>query len=425
MERLMMGSTGPETELLQSTLRKAGYGTHGVNGIFGEETSAAVAAFQKNNGLIADGVAGRSTWNALMPYLFGNDIYTVQPGDSIFRIAGAYGTTVARILAANPEVHVEQLRPGQKLIVPFTGIVPEDVSYTYALMQMNLRAFTMRYPFLEMGYIGRTGLLREIPYVIIGTGGKQVFYCAAHHANEWITTPLLMKFIEEFSDAYVNNTEIFGFPARELYEQASIYLVPMVNPDGVDLVTGAFAPGSVPYEKARQISENYPAIPFPEGWKANIEGIDLNLQYPAQWELARENKFRLGFTSAAPRDFVGDAPLTANESRAVYEFTRKHDFRLILTYHTQGNVIYWKYLDYLPERAYEIGRRFAEASGYELESTPYGSGFAGYKDWFIQQYDRPGYTIEAGRGQNPLPISQFPEIYRDNIGILVLGAVLS
>lgn len=35
-----------------------------------------------------------------------------------------------------------------------------------------------------------------------------------------------------------------------------------------------------------------------------------------------------------------------------------------------------------------------------------------------------GYTIEAGIGVNPLPISQFDEIYRDNIGILILGAVL-
>lgn len=48
----------------------------------------------------------------------------------------------------------------------------------------------------------------------------------------------------------------------------------------------------------------------------------------------------------------------------------------------------------------------------------------GYKDWFIQIYNRPGYTIEAGLGENPLPISQFDKIYKDNIGILILGAIL-
>ena len=63
-------------------------------------------------------------------------------------------------------------------------------------------------------------------------------------------------------------------------------------------------------------------------------------------------------------------------------------------------------------------------AGYTVADVPFASSFAGYKDWFIQTYDRPGYTIEAGIGTNPLPISQFNEIYRDNIGILILGAVL-
>lgn len=71
-----------------------------------------------------------------------------------------------------------------------------------------------------------------------------------------------------------------------------------------------------------------------------------------------------------------------------------------------------------------IGQEFSRVSGYALETTPYSSSFAGYKDWFIFQYNRPGYTIEAGLGENPLPISQFNKIYSDNLGILVLGSVL-
>ena len=63
----------------------------------------------------------------------------------------------------------------------------------------------------------------------------------------------------------------------------------------------------------------------------------------------------------------------------------------------------------------------SERSGYSLEITPEYSSFAGYKDWFIQTYNLPGYTIEAGLGVNPLPLSQFDKIYRDNIGILVTG----
>ena len=161
-------------------------------------------------------------------------------------------------------------------------------------------------------------------------------------------------------------------------------------------------------------------------WKLiKSTGVDLNLQFPAGWEQARQIKYAQGFTSPAPRDFVGYGPLTEPEALAIYNFTLSHNFRLVIAYHTQGEVIYWQFLNYNPPKALSIGTRFAEASGYTLADTPYNSSFAGYKDWFIQNYNRPGYTIEVGLGNNPLPISQFDKIYFDNLGILVLGAILA
>ena len=81
-------------------------------------------------------------------------------------------------------------------------------------------------------------------------------------------------------------------------------------------------------------------------------------------------------------------------------------------------------MGYEPPQSQEIGNIFSQASGYTLAETPYNSSFAGFKDWFIQKYNKPGYTIESGIGENPLPITQFNEIYNDNLGILVLSALL-
>lgn len=93
----------------------------------------------------------------------------------------------------------------------------------------------------------------------------------------------------------------------------------------------------------------------------------------------------------------------------------------MITYHTQGRVIYYKYQNIAPPNSTQIANLFAQVSGYAVEEVPAESSFAGYKDWFVYYYNRPGFTIEVGLGINPLPISQFDGIYSENLGILVLG----
>ena len=104
-------------------------------------------------------------------------------------------------------------------------------------------------------------------------------------------------------------------------------------------------------------------------------------------------------------------------------YTEYIDPDLILAYHAQGKEIYWTFLDYDVPGARELGEKMAQVSGYTLTEPAPNSSYAGYKDWFIKEFRRPGYTIEVGSGTSPLPLDQFAEIYRDNLGILVTAAL--
>ena len=302
------------------------------------------------------------------------------------------------------------------------AIVNTDIPITSATCNRMIEEIVRTYSFCRTELLSSTAFGRAIRTLVIGTGPRKVLYTAAHHANEWITALVLLKFAEDFATAIKTGTQIFNTDANALAGQTTVYIVPMVDPDGVDLVVGATGPGSPQYNIAKQFSDNYPSIPFPSGWKANLLGVDLNLQYPAGWRQARDIKFSQGFISPAPRDYVGRYPLNQAETKALAGYTEVIDPALVLAYHTQGGEIYWQFEDYEVPGARELGEEFARLSGYSLAEVPYNSAFAGYKDWFIKYFRRPGYTIEAGRGKNPLSITQFDEIYRDNLGILVTAA---
>lgn len=378
-----------------------------------------LSSFQESQGLPVTGLPDQRTLEALEPYLLGYRQVRLNQGDTFWDLARTYGTTSQAIAVANPALDPVRLPIGASVRVPLGfSVVPTDIPTTSHLCSLCIRGIVGRYPFCTMETLTTTAFGRPLEALRIGSGPRRVLYTAAHHANEWITATLLLAFSEDFARAIATGGVIGGRDARQLAQEATVYLVPMVNPDGVDLVTGALNPAGDEYAYAKTLAGFYPNIPFPLGWKANLLGTDLNLNYPAGWETARQIKFSQGYVYPGPRDYVGGAPLDQRETQALARYTRQVNPALVLAYHTQGQVIYWQFQDIYVPGAEALGKRFAALSGYNLEDTPYNSAFAGYKDWFIQEYRRPGYTIEAGLGVSPLSLSQFPKIYSDNLGIL-------
>lgn len=143
------------------------------------------------------------------------------------------------------------------------SIVQTNINYSYSILSSNLVSLIRKFPFLNLQTVGNSVMGKNIYVIKLGNGSNKVFYSASIHANEWITSVVLMKFIEDYCDAYNNNSSLYGYSVRELFDSASIYIMPMVNPDGVDLVTGSLSSNSPIYTKLKNIADDFPDIPFP------------------------------------------------------------------------------------------------------------------------------------------------------------------
>jgi g-D-glutamyl-meso-diaminopimelate peptidase len=341
----------------------------------------------------------------------------------LYNIARKYYTQVNKIIAANPDINPSNLVIGTSITVPYgIDVVDTNIDYTYDILDNDLRGLKARYPFITIGSAGRSVLGRELYYVKLGTGPNQVFYNGSHHSLEWITTPLLTKFIENFSKSYVAGTNIKGYNPMNIWNRSSIYIMPMVNPDGVDLVLNGLSSDN-PFHNDL-IRWNNGSADFSRTWQANTRGVDLNHNYNALWNLSKEAEAQYGILGPGPTRYSGPSPESEPETQSVVNFTRNHNFRLVLAYHSQGEVIFWQFSNLTPTESLAIGNQLAMVSGYALSQTTGITSYSGYKDWFIQDFRRPGFTIEVGLGTNPLPISQFDQIYNDNEELLLLASII-
>ncbi|GAA0133810.1 hypothetical protein YSY43_06500 [Paenibacillus sp. YSY-4.3] len=284
-------------------------------------------------------------------------------------------------------------------------IVQVHEGYRYEDGIADMRQMQDRYDSLRRVEIGKSVLGKSIDALVLGSGEECVHVNASVHANEWITTPLLLRFIEELA-AELGASACNGVASsltEDLLGRITLWAVPMANPDGMNLSQdGVWL--ECPYRE-HLLSWNGGVEDFSR-WKANIRGVDLNDQFPAGWEEERARRSTVG---PASQDYGGIAPLCEPEAAALASLTRRLRFSRVASLHTQGREIYWNYRDLEPDGSEALADRLAQASGYRAVKLT-GSD-AGYKDWFISEFRRPGFTIEAGVGVNPLPTEQFETIY--------------
>ncbi|WP_054955492.1 M14 family metallopeptidase [Paenibacillus dakarensis] len=382
--------------------------------------------------------------------------YIVQKGDTLLRIAARYGLAREQLITANPWARQQTyLLPGQIIYLPVSlrrryviqeGDSPESIARIFnfqpaALEEMNpgmsiytfpigktivlppsepkyrirlageygyrelcsdLESLAAEFPIIECCTIGMSVMGKPLLAVKIGEGPKHLHVNAAIHANEWITTPCLLRFLEVYAEALTTGAAVQGMDPSNWFHNYTLWLVPMVNPDGVELVQEGAMPNHRYYDQL--MNWNGGREDF-RRWKANIHGVDLGDQFPAHWE---EEVKRRGKTAPSPQDYAGTAPLCEPEAEALAHYTIQISPERVISFHSQGQEIYWNYRGYEPAESEPWAVRLGQASGYRAVKLD--ASDAGYKDWYIQHFRRPGYTVEIGRGMNPLPLEDFEDL---------------
>jgi len=298
------------------------------------------------------------------------------------------------------------------------NIINTERPYTYDILQQDTATLCREYPFLKTFSLGQSVHGRELIALSWGEGQKRLFLNGAHHGMEWITSLLLMKLLEEFCHHYQNGTSIGNVHFPSLFSNITIVFCPMVNPDGVQLALCGLTEDLPTITKTRLKAYNGGSNDF-SAWQANLNGVDLNHNYNAAFEKGVFYQHKLGIYGPGPTRFSGPAPESEPESYAMAEYTRTNVPDIVVAYHTQGEIIYYDFDSKATARGKEMAAAMAEISGYELDQSEGIAAYSGYKDWVINALYLPAFTIEAGLGKNPLPLSQFDKIYRDNLNMLL------
>jgi g-D-glutamyl-meso-diaminopimelate peptidase len=363
-------------------------------------------------GLKPENIVYANPWSSDQPYLFPGQIlflpstprrrYEIQPGDTLEKVTEQFSISEQALEEMNPGISFDRFPTGLVLVLPsplIMCIVEPQGEYGYKEMMEDIDDLLVKYRFIEAKEIGKSVMSKSLVMLRIGKGKRQIHVNASIHANEWITTLCLMKFVEEYVESYHSKQMWNGYDPQKWYDDCTLWVLPMANPDGVELVQEGV---TCEHANAKQLLDyNSQRIDF-KHWKSNIRGVDLGDQFPAHWE---EERKRRGITSPSPRDYAGTYPLSEPEAIALATFTLDISPDAVISLHSQGQEIYWNYRDYEPDESRSMSERLAQVSGYR--SVKLQGSDAGYKDWFIQHFNRPGFTVEIGQGVNPLPIQHY------------------
>ena len=278
-----------------------------------------------------------------------------------------------------------------------------------ALTKALDKIFTDAPTTMSLGSLGDSILGHGIPLLRIGHGPRHLLYVGAHHGMEWITSVLLCRFVAELRDALEEPRHPQHASIKAIASYCTLHIVPMLNPDGVAYQLHGPDPQHPLY--ARVITMNGGSTDFSH-WQANARGVDLNHNYNVGFIEYKAYERQHEIPCGAPTKYSGSAPESEPECAALCNYIRFLGRpSLVLSLHTQGEEIYFSSGTVTLPQCQRLLPHVAKLSGY-TPAVPQGSAaYGGLLDWCLRTIQCPAFTLECGKGHNPLPLEHASAIY--------------
>lgn len=291
--------------------------------------------------------------------------------------------------------------------------------YPYEQNRQNFyEKLRLEFPFIKKETIGKSLVGRNIEAFTIGSSSKRILLAAGFHGSEYLTINILFRFLWDLCLSLKNGSEIAGIKMKRYLGRRGVSFVPCVNPDGTEInLTGFSAAGE--YSKLVELIS-----PGTCRYQANARGVDINHNFPADWEKIHQREQAVGINSPSATRYGGKSPASEPETTALMNYCIRNKFFRAYAFHSQGREIYYTFGDKIPKASPAIARLLSSTSGYKLSVPPAIADGGGFKDWFIEKFDLPGFTFEIGKGENPLPLSDIDREYEMLIKCLCLMVIV-
>lgn len=280
-------------------------------------------------------------------------------------------------------------------------------------MLNNAKQLQNMYPdLIKTSSIGKSVEDRDLLLIEFGRGANKIFVCGTHHAREYIATTYLMYAIDRYAYAYRTNSMWGQYSPREILDNVTFCIVPMVNPDGVNLVQNGIYATDHASELANMGIYEGSKYGY-SAWKANVHGVDVNWNYNKDWSINR-NKNQRGSIG-----FNGDYPNSEPETVAVSNYVDNNLFDAFLSFHTQGQIFYWADNTETPSYIHQAIQKDTGFVGYIDSGTGVGGSFF---DYVYRNFKKPTITVELCPyvGNFPYPNDDFDAVWKPAKNILLV-----